>query len=467
VTGVQTCALPISPTGLTATAANAVVQLSWINSPGANSYNVKSATNSGGPYTTITNVPASIYTTTTFVNTGLDNGTTYYYVVSGLNPYFEGANSLEVNATPAVQPPAAPTGLTAMAGNALVSLNWTAPLGATSYSVKRATTSGGPYSTITNVTATGVYDTGLANGTTYYYVVSALNADGEGANSSEMSATPSPTPPLIYSVENMGTNFAVPLLPTVPPVTVFPLIQPLPDPFAFADDPINMGGTRSTNFADWERHRSQIKAEIETYEIGPKPAVGPTNVTATYSGGTNAGSSGTLTVIVTVGTNKLTLTSAVSIPAGAIAPYPLVIGMNSPNGSLPASDFSSRGIATVTYSHNQVTTYSNQQNTDPYYKLYGSAGLNIDNTGQYSAWVWGLSRLIDGLSLVANPLYTNSLPVDLNHIAVTGCSYAGKMALFCGAFDERVALTLAQESGGGGDTSWRYSHTEVQGTGKI
>lgn len=131
--------------------------------------------------------------------------------------------------------------------------------------------------------------------------------------------------------------------------------------------------------------------------------------------------------------------------------------MNSPSGSVPSSIFTSRNIARIPYYHDQVTTYNNPQNTDPYYRLYPN--LNIDNTGQYSAWAWGVSRIIDGLELVQD-----SLPIDLKHIAVTGCSYAGKMALFAGAFDERIALTIAQESGGGGATTWRYSGTEQNGT---
>src|SRR4029077_17392939 len=61
---------------------------------------------------------------------------------------------------------------------------------------------------------------------------------------------------------------------------------------------------------------------------------------------------------------------------------------------------------------------------------------------------------IDGLELVKS-----KLPIDLKHLAVTGCSYAGKMALISGAFDERIALTIAQESGGGGATAWRVSET--------
>ena len=56
-------------------------------------------------------------------------------------------------------------------------------------------------------------------------------------------------------------------------------------------------------------------------------------------------------------------------------------------------------------------------------------------------------------------LFKDDLPIDLKHLAVTGCSFAGKMALFAGAFDERIALTIAQESGGGGAAAWRVSET--------
>lgn len=49
--------------------------------------------------------------------------------------------------------------------------------------------------------------------------------------------------------------------------------------------------------------------------------------------------------------------------------------------------------------------------------------------------------------------------IDLSHLAISGCSFAGKMALFAGAFDERIALTIAQEPGGGGVNAWRVSET--------
>ena len=242
--------------------------------------------------------------------------------------------------------------------------------------------------------------------------------------------------PLVYQVENTGADCPKPSLVSF---NQLPTIVALPDPFAWSD-----GRGRMTAFSDWRYRRAEIGAQIQNYEIGQKP-VRPDTIAASYSGGT-------LTVNVTVNGKTLTLTSRVVLPAGT-GPFPAVIGMNSPTGSLPSNIFSSRNIAQITFSHNQVTTYGGPQSTDAYYRLYPY--LDADNTGQYSAWAWGVSRIIDGLELVQS-----SLPIDLKHIAVTGCSYAGKMALFAGAFDERVALTIAQESGGGGATSWRYSQTE-------
>jgi len=87
--------------------------------------------------------------------------------------------------------PAAPTGVAAVAGNAQIQLNWNTAAGATGYNVKRSTTNGGPYANVaTAVSATTFTNTGLANGTTYYYVVTAVNASGESAVSTQATATP-------------------------------------------------------------------------------------------------------------------------------------------------------------------------------------------------------------------------------------------------------------------------------------
>jgi fibronectin type 3 domain-containing protein len=90
--------------------------------------------------------------------------------------------------------PAAPAGLNAAAGNAQISLNWTASSGAASYNVERSTANGGPYTLISTsgtVTTTNYTDTSLTNGQIYYYVVNAVNNGGiQGANSTQASATP-------------------------------------------------------------------------------------------------------------------------------------------------------------------------------------------------------------------------------------------------------------------------------------
>ena len=182
---------PAPPTNLTATAGNQQASLSWTASGGATSYHVKRGTASGGPYTAVGS-PAG----TTYADTSLTNGTAYYYVVTAVNATGESGNSNQATATPSAAPtaPAPPVNLTATGGNQQVSLAWTASTGATSYNVKRATTSGGPYTTLASPTGVTYTDTGVSNGTTYYYVVTAVNANGESANSNQASATPSATP---------------------------------------------------------------------------------------------------------------------------------------------------------------------------------------------------------------------------------------------------------------------------------
>jgi len=258
--------------------------------------------------------------------------------------------------------------------------------------------------------------------------------------------------PYVYAVENSGAGISRPAT-TMPIAENCPSIQPLPDPFAWSADPLGKTPARSDAFADWEKHRQEIMDLFQNYEIGTKPVVDKaTQVTATYSGTT-------LTVITTVGGKTLTQTAAVTVPTGT-GPFPVIIGMNSDVGSLKSSDFSS--CIKVNFAHDQVTTYSGYSNTDKFFLLYPTQ--NVDNTGQFAIWAWGVSRLIDGLEKVKGT-GTGKLNADLAHISVSGCSYSGAMAIFCGAFDERIAVTFAQEPAGGGSASWRYSAEVTAGAG--
>ena len=176
---------PSPPGGLSATPGNNQVALAWNPSSGATSYRVKRATVSGGPYALIASP-----TSPSYADTSATNGTTYYYVVSAVNSAGESNNSSQVNATPQAPSPSPPTGLAATPGSGQVALAWNPSSGATSYRVKRATVSGGTYAIIATPTSPSYADTSVTNGTTYYYVVSAVNSAGESNNSSEVNATP-------------------------------------------------------------------------------------------------------------------------------------------------------------------------------------------------------------------------------------------------------------------------------------
>jgi len=235
-----------------------------------------------------------------------------------------------------------------------------------------------------------------------------------------------------FPVENVGQDCNASykaLLATADPA--------LPDPFAMHN------GTRISDKSEWACRRNEVKKDLEQYEIGPKPDPSSATVTATYSGNT-------LTVTITRDGKSINLTSTVSGSGDCVA-----IGMNGNAGNIS-------GCKQIPFMHNQVVAYSmsgdSHNANDPFYKLYPElAGGKI---GKYAAWSWGISRLIDGIVLVKD-----QLKVDVSKIGLQGCSYAGKMALFGGALDERVTLTVVQESGGGGINSWRYSKAFTARTG--
>ncbi len=246
------------------------------------------------------------------------------------------------------------------------------------------------------------------------------------------------TIPLVYDQENTGAHYTAPAMPAADQL---PMCYTLRDPLLWSD-----GSGRAQLFSDWERRRNEIAAEIQHYEIGTKPRVAKEELTARMDGDT-------LIVEVIRHDDRLTLKSLIHYPKTGTAPYPLMIGTSMI--SLPQQLLQDMPLATMTFHEKQVNDYGqwgkhHERGEHPFDRLYP----DLKDNGAYSEWAWGLSRLIDGLQLLGEKVTR----IDTRHIGVTGCSYAGKMALFCGAFDERIALTIAQEPGGGGAASWRVSH---------
>lgn len=143
------------------------------------------------------------------------------------------------------------------------------------------------------------------------------------------------------------------------------------------------------------------------------------------------------------------LTAPIKYPEGN-GPFPAIIGIGRSTGALPEQLFDKRKIAQITFDFTQVMSHTQKRGNEPINRLYPEQ----TEMGSYCAWSWGISRLIDGLEKVEK-----KSRIDLSHLAISGCSFAGKMALFAGAFDERIALTIAQEPGGGGVNAWRVSET--------
>ena len=178
---------------------------------------------------------------------------------------------------------------------------------------------------------------------------------------------------------------------------------------------------------------------MQEYELGYKPPRPPILHSTFENGSINivAGLSKSKTISFSVPIKYPSITGSGAAPAivlygGSTVPVPPEVAVITLDVGLIAeqNDPSSR-------------------NQGLFYDLYGTDG---DTTaGALMAWAWATSRIID--SIQAHP----EAGIDPTKVAVTGCSRNGKGAMVAGAFDERIALTIPQESGSGGDACWRTS----------
>jgi fibronectin type 3 domain-containing protein len=182
ISGMIASVTPMPPSNTTVAGSYKNVTVTWNPPSDAVAYNVKRATVSGGPYTKI----ASAITGTSYTDEAATYGN-YYYVVTSLSGTTEGLPSNEGAIS---LPSAVPASFIATGWNKKVDLSWAPAQGASSYDIKRAKVSGGPYISIDTVTTTIFSDTNVVNNTVYYYVITSIGLGGTSANSEEAHAFP-------------------------------------------------------------------------------------------------------------------------------------------------------------------------------------------------------------------------------------------------------------------------------------
>ena len=204
----------------------------------------------------------------------------------------------------------------------------------------------------------------------------------------------------------------------------------LPDPF------MGLDGKRISSKADWKCRREEIGAMYEKLMFGTKPR-NPEKVEGSYSGGK-------LTIKVTDKGKSGSFSVKISNAGTKDKPKPALIGFG---GGMMGGGCGSLGkatdgldIAMITFNPDDVAPESGG---GMFFQLYNGG------QGTIIAWAWGVSRIIDALEK------TPEAGIDVKHLAMTGCSRWGKGTLAVGAFDERIALTIPQESGSGGASLWR------------
>ena len=257
------------------------------------------------------------------------------------------------------------------------------------------------------------------------------------------STAPHQAPAYAYAakVEDTGADCAVPSLPEP---AQLPKLDKLPDPFTKLD------GTRVAKQSEWRCRRQELLAQAEKYIYGQKPAR-PAQVTGSVT-------SSELAVDVEHEGKRIHFSAEVVLPAGK-GPFPAIINLGTRNGfggiRLGESFILQQGVAIIYYNHNELGKEGKPEasrglpNPGLFYDLYGGT----HSAGLLMAWAWGASRMLDVLQQAGNTI------IDPARIGVTGCSRNGKGAFTVGAFDERIALTIPQETSTAGLPSYRIVDT--------
>ncbi|HTV20415.1 MAG TPA: hypothetical protein VMG12_17145 [Polyangiaceae bacterium] len=243
-------------------------------------------------------------------------------------------------------------------------------------------------------------------------------------------------------VEDTGADCAVPALADA---AALPRMDKLPDPF------LQLDGTPLGETAQWRCRRQELLQQAEKYIYGQKPAK-----PALVSGSVTRDQ---VSVDVTEAGTSIHFSAQVVLPPTGTGPFPAIINLGARDGfggiTLGEDFILQQGVAIIFYNHydlgqeGQPEASRGLPNPGLFYDIYGgnhSAGLLM-------AWAWGASRLLDVLQASGGDI------IDPDRVGVTGCSRNGKGAFTVGVFDERIALTIPQETSTAGLPSYRIVDT--------
>jgi hypothetical protein len=205
-----------------------------------------------------------------------------------------------------------------------------------------------------------------------------------------------------------------------------------PDPWVFAN------GKPVVTADDWNCRQAEIFKIMQQYELGDYPPP-PDSVTATMSGTS-------MSLTIKVGSNTKTISVSITKPGSAGANGgPAMIAVGGVSIPVPSS------MGKINFGNDACAAQQNpaSHGSGWFFDLHGKD----HSAGATTAWAWCVGRIIDGLE----QLGAAKTGIDTKHLGVSGCSRNGKGAFMIGALEKRIALTIPQESGSGGASSWRVA----------
>lgn len=215
----------------------------------------------------------------------------------------------------------------------------------------------------------------------------------------------------------------------------------LPDPFQY------LNGTRAQTKAQWSCVRQETLRAAEYYILGEKPYA-PDELSAQIE-------DSSITISIKHQGKEATFTARLFVPENADHSTPILIHLPDYfTRRVPQPILDSGGMIVIDLNLEQISLFQPDEYAGVFYALYGIQ----HSAGHHMARAWATSRIIDALSLLSQQ---HQLAGNLDSIAVFGIGETANSALISGAFDQRIALTLALDPSSNTIGCWRHSSAQA------